>query len=325
MPTRLCLPLLLAILVPALGGAQERADSQSLKMPEEFNRMRSGAVSSGPASARRVDTAVEPVLFRSYGEPKPLPKAEHHVDAQPAEPQPIEPAEPVPAEPLALEHEPSPIEQPQVVQEPPEEESAAAPSSDHSNRRLLVSPEKRSTDETKRKGVAANPLESLMQWRPSSKTLTATGGGLAIAVGLLLSTVWLIRSCSPKSSRLLPRDVVEVLGRMSLGGKQTGQLVRVGSKLVLVAITPDGAETLTEITDPDEVARLVAACDSKSGRGSTADFDRLLHEMSDTRTTSGFLDRSDSKNDRYGFADGAFDPRSLAAAYANTPGGRGDG
>jgi flagellar biogenesis protein FliO len=160
-----------------------------------------------------------------------------------------------------------------------------------------------------------------MKWRPSSQQLTATGAGLAITVGLLLAFVWLIRSMAPKSSRPLPREVVEVLGRAPLAGKQMTQLLRVGHKLLLVAITPEGAETLTEITDPEEVARLVAACDASSGRGSTAEFDALLRQMESERTQSGFLDtRSDDRH-----ADASFDPRSLAAAYANTPGGRGDG
>jgi flagellar biogenesis protein FliO len=169
--------------------------------------------------------------------------------------------------------------------------------------------------------MPANPLNAVMNWRPSSEQMTATGAGLAITVGLLLSFVWLVRSMTPKSSRPLPRDVVEVLGRAPLGSKQMTQLVRVGHKLLLIAITPEGAETLTEITDPEEVARLVAACDTNSGRGSTAEFDSMLRQMETERTRPGFLDTRDD----YRYDEAAFDPRSLAAAYANTPGGRGDG
>lgn len=151
----------------------------------------------------------------------------------------------------------------------------------------------------------------------------ATGAGVAITVGLLLSFVWLLRSLSPKSSRQLPREVVEVLGRLPLAGKQTTQLVRVGSKLVLVAVTPEGATTLTEIADPEEVARLVAACDAGSGRGEGAAFDRMLEELADERVAPGFIGSDGDYSRRHDTT--SFDPRSLAAAYANTPGGRGDG
>lgn len=47
----------------------------------------------------------------------------------------------------------------------------------------------------------------------------------------------------------------------------------------------------------------------------------MLRQMETERARTGFLDASDD----YRYDEAAFDPRSLAAAYANTPGGRGDG
>jgi flagellar biogenesis protein FliO len=69
----------------------------------------------------------------------------------------------------------------------------------------------------------------------------------------------------------LPSDVVEVLGRAALGHHQHVQLVRCGAKLLLLSIAPSGTETLTEITDPDEVSRLVGLCrQSQPGSASLA-------------------------------------------------------
>ena len=48
----------------------------------------------------------------------------------------------------------------------------------------------------------------------------------------------------------LPTDVVSVLGRVPLAARQLAELLRVGNKLVLVSLTPTGAQTLTEVTDP---------------------------------------------------------------------------
>lgn len=319
MPTRLCLPLLLALFAPAIGVAVERVDTQTIVPSETFNRMRPQTVSQGPTGLRRIDRMVEPASFKPLVEPKPLsaPSANPASETTSATQHVSTPAEPLPLPEEATQQEPIQASKP-----------TSAKPSDESDRRLFAPSKKTTRTADDASGLAVNPFQSLAEWRPSSKTLTATGGGLAIAVGLLLATTWLIRSCAPKSSRPLPKDVVEVLGRLPLGGKQMTQLIRVGSKLVLVAVTPDGAETLTEVTDPDEVARLIAACDSKSGRGESADFDRLLHEMSDQRTTASFLEERDQDRpprDGHGFAETAFDPRSLAAAYANTPGGRGDG
>lgn len=296
--------------------AQGASDSD-VPTPSAITRHRAGTVSAGPAGLpRRSDPMVEPVLFQSAGVEKPIEK--------PTGPRPMTPPQEEPAaaehpgaKPLALDATPTaaPVPQTQATPLP----TAPTPGKAAPAGRALG--DRRPTTKRQSSGSQAeSPLTTLLEWRPSSRTLTATGGGLAIAVGLVLSFTWLLRSLMPKSARPLPRDVVEVLGRAPLGGKQTTQLVRVGSKLVLVAITPDGAETLTEITDPDEVARLVAACDAKRGAGSTAEFDQLLQQMSDERSTPGFLDRA--ANDE---VEAAFDPRSLAAAYANTPGGRGDG
>ncbi len=310
MPTRPCLPLLLALLAPAVCVAVERVDSQTLAPNEAFRRMRPKVISAGPAGIPRVDRLVEPASFQPAIEPKPLPVAEVAAKADPA--------------PLSIEVPTETLATPAITTS----KKLAVKTSDDAGRRLSAAPKKSSETSGKPGELTANPLQSLMEWRPSSRTLTATGGGLAIAVGLLLATTWLIRSCAPKSSRPLPSEVVEVLGRLPLGGKQMTQLVRVGSKLVLIAVTPDGAKTLTEITDPDEVARLIAACDAKTGRGSSADFDRMLHEMADQRTAPGFLDERETgrtQANQTAYDDSAFDPRSLAAAYANTPGGRGDG
>ena len=60
---------------------------------------------------------------------------------------------------------------------------------------------------------------------------------------------------------------MELLGRAPLAGRQTMQLIRVGNRLLLVALSASGAETLTEITDPVEVEHLAGLCRrGKSGQ-----------------------------------------------------------
>ncbi|MEQ8847895.1 flagellar biosynthetic protein FliO [Botrimarina sp.] len=291
--------------------------------PERFSQSRPGMTSAGPVGlARRVDHEVAPATFHAHAA-KPLTPLTVEEIAEQSEP---------PAQPPSLDAEP-PAGRPEAAAEGVDGRSAAGPSAGEPDNRL-VSPSAAQRLLARRREPAPsfpNPLESLLQWRPSSQQLAATVGAGLVAVGMLISVVWLIRCCTPQSARVLPRDVVEVLGRAPLGGKQMTQLVRVGPKLVLVAITPEGVETLTEITDPAEVARLVAACEHSRGAGAEAEFDSLLQQMSLTRADDGFLggyadhDPHDHRDGPRGFADGAFDPRSLAAAYANTPGGRGDG
>ena len=88
---------------------------------------------------------------------------------------------------------------------------------------------------------------------------------------------------------LLPADAVSVLGRVSLTSKQVAQLLRVGNKLVLVALTPGGAETLTEVTDPVEVDRLMGLCQQHDSRSTTKAFEQVFQNLSREPAPSGFL------------------------------------
>ncbi len=75
-------------------------------------------------------------------------------------------------------------------------------------------------------------------------------GGLGAAVGLFLIVAWIMRRGMPKGSGVLPREVVELLGRAPLAGRHQLHLLRLGSKLLLVSMSQAGVETLAEVTDP---------------------------------------------------------------------------
>jgi flagellar biogenesis protein FliO len=80
-----------------------------------------------------------------------------------------------------------------------------------------------------------------------------------------------------------------VLGRVSLTSKQVAQLLKVGNKLVLVALTPGGAETLTEVTDPVEVDRLMGLCQQNDRHSTTQAFEQVFQSLSREPAPSGFL------------------------------------
>ena len=161
-----------------------------------------------------------------------------------------------------------------------------------------------------------NPFQQALEWRPQAETITTVGSGLALVLGLLLMTTWAIKKSLPRSARVLPEEIAEVLGRVNLGRKQTVQLLKIGRKLVLVSSTPEGeTKTLTEIDREEDVLHLLQLCQENSGRGSSAAFDEIFSDLTTQRAPEGFLgDEADR-----------FDPQRLAAAYANTPGGQGRG
>ena len=58
----------------------------------------------------------------------------------------------------------------------------------------------------------------------------------------------------------LPAEALETLGRRAIDQKLAIHLIRCGGKVLVVGVSPEGARTLSEITDPMEVQRLVAVC-----------------------------------------------------------------
>jgi flagellar biogenesis protein FliO len=93
-------------------------------------------------------------------------------------------------------------------------------------------------------------------------------GSLGIVLGLFVVVAWCLRKSVPKSGRSLPVEVMEVLGRAPLSGRQQVHLIRFGGKLVLVTATPNGVDAISEITDPQEVDRIAGYCEEAGGRAS---------------------------------------------------------
>lgn len=121
---------------------------------------------------------------------------------------------------------------------------------------------------------------------------TATGtvlGSLLIVIAAFLLVMWLSRKAAPKGLTLLPSEVLESLGRAPLTARQQMQLVRLGRKLVLLAVTPDGAEPLTEITDSEEVERLCGLCRQHAPGSVSQSFRQVLAQYAREPAPSGFV------------------------------------
>ncbi|MDB5343851.1 MAG: flagellar biosynthesis protein FliO [Schlesneria sp.] len=100
---------------------------------------------------------------------------------------------------------------------------------------------------------------------PQRKSTSATDGlwttivSLSVIVAALGTLTYWIKPYLGVS-RGLPVEAVELLGRRSLEQKVAIHLVRCGGRVLVLSVSPEGARTLSEITDPAEVRRLVDAC-----------------------------------------------------------------
>jgi len=117
--------------------------------------------------------------------------------------------------------------------------------------------------------------------RPASgmPSIVTMVGGLGIVLGLFFVVAWGMRRATPGASMTLPNQVVEILGRAPLAGRHQVHLLRCGNKLLLVSVTPDATETLTEITDPFEVDRLAGLCEQARPNSSSAAFRRAFQQF----------------------------------------------
>jgi flagellar biogenesis protein FliO len=113
-----------------------------------------------------------------------------------------------------------------------------------------------------------------------SKHLLSTIASLALVLGLFAVVVWIMRRGTPKTQQQrLPNEVVDVLGQATLGHRQNVQLLRLGGRLLLLSVTPNGAETLAEVTDAVEVERLTALCRKSTTRSAAPSFRDVFQQF----------------------------------------------
>ena len=67
-----------------------------------------------------------------------------------------------------------------------------------------------------------------------------------------------------------------VLGQFPIVGRHRACVVQFGKKLLVVAETSAGVEKLTEISDPEEIDRIVALCGSSSSPDLAAEMEPHL-------------------------------------------------
>jgi flagellar biogenesis protein FliO len=129
--------------------------------------------------------------------------------------------------------------------------------------------------------------------RPAPQTpagaLTTVLGSLAVVLGLFFVVVWFTRRALPRAATSLPAEAVEVLGRTPLSGRQNMHVIRFGPKLLLVSVTPTGAETLAEINDADQVERIAGICKQNQPGSVTATFRQVLSQFGSEPAPAGFL------------------------------------
>jgi flagellar biogenesis protein FliO len=135
------------------------------------------------------------------------------------------------------------------------------------------------------------PAGAAQKPRGATGAITSLVSSLAVVLGLFFVVVWLAKRSSPKGAALLPAEVLEVLGRASLTPRQQMHVVRFGNKLLLVSLSPAGAEPLAEIDDPAEVERVLAICQELQQGSITETFRQVFSQFANEPAQEGFAGR----------------------------------
>jgi flagellar biogenesis protein FliO len=168
------------------------------------------------------------------------------------------------------------------------EESVSASASDRpaeSKDKITLSPQNR-----KKLPLSSNSKDGDSgSTKPTGElpSMVSVVGATGLVLGIFLLLAWIVRRKTPQAMHRLPGEAFEILGRAPLSGRQQVHLLRCGARLLLVSVTPAGAETLTEITDPAEVDRLAGLCRQAQPGSSSAAFKQIFEQLAPKRPGKG--------------------------------------
>lgn len=109
--------------------------------------------------------------------------------------------------------------------------------------------------------------------RPASSEDSATAGSaikgpsltsLLLALGFVVVVILGIGRIATKRGPFavpgVPKEAVEILGRRTVDPRHSILVVKVGTRVLLLSVSANGLQTLSDISDPIEVATLISYC-----------------------------------------------------------------
>jgi flagellar biosynthetic protein FliO len=101
---------------------------------------------------------------------------------------------------------------------------------------------------------------------------------LLVVLGVIGAVAASVRRWVP-AARSVTSDQLRVVGRTALSSKQSAVLLHVGKRVVLLGVTPESVNTLSEITDESEVAQLIGRAMSEDSKAKGFDAAALGMEL----------------------------------------------
>jgi flagellar biogenesis protein FliO len=110
---------------------------------------------------------------------------------------------------------------------------------------------------------------------------------LVVVLGLFASLVCITRKFGSRGIHqgVLPKEVLQGLGSAAVDARTRITLIRCGTRILVIAQTATGVHPLAEITNPEEVRELSAACLGESKQA----FASTLHSIEQETAQPGYL------------------------------------
>lgn len=127
-----------------------------------------------------------------------------------------------------------------------------------------------------RRGAAAasnRPTSSLWLW-------LQTAGILAVVLAAMWLVLKWLRKAGFGGTFGGSNAAVQVVSRGYLSSKHQMVLVRFGGRVLLVGVAPQNVSVLSEITDPAEVAQVLARSESAKDTSASREFEQVIREAS---------------------------------------------
>jgi flagellar protein FliO/FliZ len=99
---------------------------------------------------------------------------------------------------------------------------------------------------------------------------------LAIVIGLIFLAVWIIKKMAPQLNRGGQTSAIKILSSNWLGPKKALFLVEVIDRIILIGVTDNSINTLSEFTSPEEIALVRTKFSEKSP---TASFSTVFTQL----------------------------------------------
>lgn len=175
--------------------------------------------------------------------------------------------------------------------------------------------------------LGAPSVTSPLPGGANGKPVDTSGGGswlmttfsaLAVVIGLIYGMRFLLVKATGTKTATASSPVVEVLSRISVAPRQHVLLLRLGGRVLLVSDSGNNMRTLTELTDPDEVAQILQAVTAAKPHSMTQNFTSMLGRFNTQ------LDEHDDQGDEQGndqgevFVDRARDRLSVLRSRLKT-------